>query len=56
MYLAQIFSNLTQIADIGIEVLTAVVVESTIYWDIMPCGPLKVNRHLEGTCHLHLQS
>jgi hypothetical protein len=31
------------------EVLTAVVVKSTIYWDITPCSPLKVNRRFEGT-------
>jgi hypothetical protein len=30
---------------VGFEVLTAVVMKSTIFWDIMPCSPLKVNRH-----------
>jgi hypothetical protein len=34
------------------EVLTAVVMKSTIFWDITPCSPLKVNRHFGGTyCH-----
>jgi hypothetical protein len=30
---------------VGYEVLTAVVMKSTIFWDITPCDPLKVNRH-----------
>jgi hypothetical protein len=25
-----------------------------IFWDIMPCRPLKVNRRFGGTCRLHL--
>jgi hypothetical protein len=29
---------------VGFEILTAVVIESTIFWDITPCSPLKVNR------------
>jgi hypothetical protein len=37
------------------EVLTAVVMKSSIFWDIMSCSTLKVNRHFGGTCHLHLQ-
>jgi hypothetical protein len=27
---------------IGFEVLTAVVMKCSIFWDIMPCNPLKV--------------
>jgi hypothetical protein len=30
--------------------------KSSIFWDIAPCSPLKVNQHFEGTCHLYLQS
>jgi hypothetical protein len=26
-----------------IEVLTAVIMKSTIFWDVTPCSPLKVN-------------
>jgi hypothetical protein len=37
------------------EVLTGVVMKSTIFWDITPCSPLKVNRRFGGTCRLHLQ-
>jgi hypothetical protein len=31
--------------NVGFEVLTAVVMKGTIFWDITPCSPLKVNRH-----------
>jgi hypothetical protein len=29
--------------------------KSSIFWDLMPCSPLKVNRRFGGTCGLHLQ-
>jgi hypothetical protein len=28
---------------VGFEVLTAVVMKSIIFWDVMPCSPLKVS-------------
>jgi hypothetical protein len=28
---------------VGFEVLTAVVMKGTIFWDITPCSPLSVN-------------
>jgi hypothetical protein len=31
------------------------VLESSIFWDITPCNPLKVNRRFGGTCLLHLR-
>jgi hypothetical protein len=34
------------------EVLSAVVMKSSVFWDITPCSPLKVNQHLRGTCQL----
>jgi hypothetical protein len=37
------------------EVLTAVVMKSTVFCDISPCSQLRVNRNFRGTCHLHLQ-
>jgi hypothetical protein len=40
---------------VGFEVLTAVVMKSSIFRDIMPCSPLKVSRRFEGTRHHHLQ-
>jgi hypothetical protein len=40
--------------NVGVEVLTAVVMKGTIFWDITPCSPLKVNRRFGGTYLLHL--
>jgi hypothetical protein len=40
---------------VGFEVLTAVVIKSTIFWDIRPCSPLKVNRRFGGKYRLRLQ-
>jgi hypothetical protein len=40
---------------VGFEVLTAVVMKSTIFWDITPCSPLSVNRRFGGTYLLHLR-
>jgi hypothetical protein len=37
------------------EVLTAVLMKSTIFWDITPCSPLKINGRFGGTYRLHLQ-
>jgi hypothetical protein len=34
---------------IAFQVLTAVVMKSTIFWDTTTCGPLKVNRRFGGT-------
>jgi hypothetical protein len=39
---------------VGFEVLTEVVMKSSVFWDIMPYSPLKVNRRIEGKC-LHIQ-
>jgi hypothetical protein len=33
-------------------VLTAMVVNSPIFCDKTPCGPLRVKWHFRGTCHL----
>jgi hypothetical protein len=40
---------------IGFKVITPVVMKSSILGYIMPCIPLKFNRHFRGTCRLHLQ-
>jgi hypothetical protein len=37
------------------EVLTAVVMKDSVFWDMTPYSPLKVNRRLGGTCRLLLQ-
>jgi hypothetical protein len=47
-----ILNLLSLIALLGLEVLTPVVVKSTISWDIAPCSPLKVNHHLLSPWHL----
>jgi hypothetical protein len=41
---------------VGFEVLTAVVMKSTIFWDMTSCRPLKVNWRFGGTYRLHLES
>jgi hypothetical protein len=35
---------------VGFEVLTEVVMKSSIIWDITPCNPLEVNGRFGGTC------
>jgi hypothetical protein len=40
---------------VGFEVLTAVVMKSTLFWDITPYSLLKVNRRFGETYRLHLQ-
>jgi hypothetical protein len=41
--------------DVGFEVLTAVVNESSIFWDVTPYVLLKVNNCFGGTYSFHLQ-
>jgi hypothetical protein len=36
---------------LGFEILTAVVMKITIFWDITLCSPLKVKRRCGGTYH-----
>jgi hypothetical protein len=40
---------------VACEVFAAVVMNSPVFWDIRPCGPLKVSRRFGRTCRLHLQ-
>jgi hypothetical protein len=44
----------TEITDVGFEVLTAVVIKSSVFWDITPYSLLKVNRRFRGTYRLDL--
>jgi hypothetical protein len=37
------------------KVLTAVVIKSSIFRDIIPCSPLKINQRFGGTCRFNLQ-
>jgi hypothetical protein len=36
-------ASINIIDDVGFEVLTVVVLKTTIFWDITPCSPLRVN-------------
>jgi hypothetical protein len=40
---------------VGFEVLTAVVMKCSIFWDVTLSSPLKLKGCFGGTCHLHLQ-
>jgi hypothetical protein len=56
------FTSIFRVEDedyyVGFEVLTAVIMKSTIFWDITLCSPLSVNRRFGGNilrssaCHL----
>jgi hypothetical protein len=37
------------------EVLSELVMKSSLFWDIRLCSQLKVNQRFSGTCRLHLQ-
>jgi hypothetical protein len=37
---------------VGLKVLTAVVMKRSIYWDITPCGSLKLSRRFGGDMFL----
>jgi hypothetical protein len=37
------------------EILTEVVMKSSVVWNITLCRPMRVNRSLRGTYRLHLQ-
>jgi hypothetical protein len=40
---------------VGFEVVTRMVMKSTIFWDTTPCSLLKVNRRFDRTYRLHPQ-
>jgi hypothetical protein len=48
--------SFVQLLDVGFEVFTALVMKSSIFWDITSCSMLKVNWYFGGTCGLHLHS
>jgi hypothetical protein len=47
--------NLGEKSYTGFEILTAVITNSSIFWDITPCRPMKVKIGFGGTYRLHLQ-
>jgi hypothetical protein len=40
---------------VGSDVLIAMVMKKSAFWDITLCSPLKVNGRFGGTVRLHLQ-
>jgi uncharacterized membrane protein len=40
---------------IGFEVITAVTIKGSVFWDITPCSPLKVRVYFGRTYRTHLQ-
>jgi hypothetical protein len=46
----------TIVRTVGFEILAAVVIKSSIFWDITPCSLLKANRSFRGLCRHHIQS
>jgi hypothetical protein len=49
-------TTLTQhLEAVGFEVLTPVVMNNSVFWDVTPCSPLKDNRLFGRPCHPHLQ-
>jgi hypothetical protein len=42
-------------SSVGFEVLTAVVMKSSVFLNTTPSSPLKVNKRFGGTHRLHLQ-
>jgi hypothetical protein len=40
---------------VGLEVLTAVITKSSIFWDVTLCSPLKVSPRFGGIYRIHLQ-
>jgi hypothetical protein len=48
-------SRIWSVNSVGFEDLTAAVMMSTTFWDIMPCSLLKVNRLFGATYRIHLQ-
>jgi hypothetical protein len=45
--------GMSRLMHVAFEVLTAVIMNSLIFWDM--CRPVKVDRCFGRTCHLHLQ-
>jgi hypothetical protein len=39
---------------VGFKVFIAVLMKSSVFWDITPRNPLKVNGRFGGTCRLHI--
>jgi hypothetical protein len=51
-----IYNFLVKDEYVGFEVLLAVDMKSSIFWDTPPCSPLKFNKRFRGICRFHLLS
>jgi hypothetical protein len=49
------YIHVGQLYLLGFEVVTAVVMKSSIFWDITPYSPLKVSHRFGGIFRLHIQ-
>jgi hypothetical protein len=43
------------LVDVAVEILTAVDMKNSVFWDVLPCSPVKVNQCFGGIYCLHLQ-
>jgi hypothetical protein len=43
-----------QFSRVSALIPTNVSIKSSVFWDIMPCSPFKVDRRFGGICHFHL--
>jgi hypothetical protein len=48
------FEQTGRLQNVGFEVLTVVVMKSSIFWHVLVCSILKVSQWFGGMCHLHL--
>jgi hypothetical protein len=56
IYEKETFLSWACYTDVGFEVVTAVVMKCSIFWNITPYSPLKANQHFGEKYSLHLQS
>jgi hypothetical protein len=46
-------NSAANVSSTGFGILKVVVTRSFVFWDTMPCIPLKINRRFGATCRLH---
>jgi hypothetical protein len=54
--LVALYKYYTEMQEAWFQVLTAVVVKNSVFWDITPCSLLKVSRRFGRTYGFHLQN
>jgi hypothetical protein len=40
---------MSEVYDVGLEVFTAIIMKSTIFWDVMLCSLVEIHWHFERT-------